>query len=240
MSGFVRAGVDINKNGGTGTSGYTYYYTTDGSIPSADNPNAETNGQRDYVMMRNVSSAVVDGVITYKVVATKEGMEDSDVLTYELKVSDGSPTFTDASLKSAVMKALGENGDISRPLTEEEMLELTELSAPSAGITDLTGLEFALNLETLDLSGNDLAETIGDFATAIRNDPFAKLITLNLSNCNLGADDPSLNSNLRRALANLPNLETLNLSDNSLYGVFSLTGGTEEPLSYAKAAPHNS
>ena len=233
LSGFVRAGVDINKNGGTGTSGYTYYYTTDGSIPSADNPNAETNGRRDYVMMRNVSSAVVDGVITYKVVATKDGMEDSDVLTYELKISDGRPTFTDASLKSAVMKALGKSGDISTPLTEEEMLELTELSAPSAGITDLAGLEFALNLETLDLSGNDLAETIGDFATAIRNDPFAKLITLNLSNCNLGADDPSLNSNLRRALANLPNLETLNLSDNSLYGVFSLTGGTEEPLSYA-------
>ena len=77
----IKFGVDVNKNGGTRTRGYTYYYTTDGTEPSA------TNGKKIATpnVTKSTTGTEVDGVCTYKVIATKEGMKDSEVVTYTFK-----------------------------------------------------------------------------------------------------------------------------------------------------------
>ena len=59
--------------------------------------------------------------------------------------------FTDAKLKATVEVALG----IPDP-TPSDMLGLTSLDASWQGITDLTGLEYATNLSTLNLCHNSL------------------------------------------------------------------------------------
>jgi len=67
--------------------------------------------------------------------------------------------FADANLKAAVEAALG----LTDP-TEIDMLGLIGLSAFSSGITDLTGLEYALNLTDLNLHSNqinDISELSG-------------------------------------------------------------------------------
>ena len=55
------------------------------------------------------------------------------------------------SLLAAIEKALGKApGD---PITAEDLAKLTKLRVPNAHISDLTGLEAAINLTMLDLGG---------------------------------------------------------------------------------------
>ena len=62
----------------------------------------------------------------------------------------------DPNLRAKIEEALGKGaGGI---ITVADMETLTELNAPSIGITDLTGIEFAANLTTLNLSFNDIAD----------------------------------------------------------------------------------
>ena len=49
------------------------------------------------------------------------------------------------------------------PITQQLMLELTNLSAPRAQISDLTGLEHARNLMNLNLDRNQISD-IGPLA----------------------------------------------------------------------------
>lgn len=60
----------------------------------------------------------------------------------------------DAKLRAAVNQALG-RGAMDQ-LNRGELAQLTTLSAAYRGITDLTGLQYAINLTYLDLSGNSL------------------------------------------------------------------------------------
>ena len=59
--------------------------------------------------------------------------------------------FPDAALKAAVEQALGKTDP-----TPTDMLGLTALDASLREISDLTGLEYATNLQTLDLSRNQI------------------------------------------------------------------------------------
>jgi hypothetical protein len=61
--------------------------------------------------------------------------------------------FADANLKAAIEAELG----VTDP-TPTDMLGLTSLNAGGQGITDLAGLEFAVNLAQLDLSGNQISD----------------------------------------------------------------------------------
>lgn len=63
--------------------------------------------------------------------------------------------FTDAALEAAVRSTLGIPTD---PITGDDMLGLTGLVAPNAGIANLEGLECASNLGFLLLSNNDLTD----------------------------------------------------------------------------------
>ncbi|MCL0101336.1 leucine-rich repeat domain-containing protein [Peptococcaceae bacterium] len=64
-------------------------------------------------------------------------------------------TFLDANLEAAVRDALGKpTGDI----TKKDMAKLTNLEAYRRGITNLSGLEYAVNLTSLDLSENQITD----------------------------------------------------------------------------------
>jgi len=118
-----------------------------------------------------------------------------DNLTADLEL------FRDAKLEAAVKATLGipEDNDIS----PEDMLRLTSLSVRSKGISDLTGLEYAVNLEYLDARYNQ----IEDLA------PLAALTKL--TTCYL----------LRNAItdlspiADLPHLETLSCGENPIQDI---------------------
>ena len=76
------------------------------------------------------------------------------------EVADLSP-FRDPNLRAAVEAALGKNP--GAVITAEDMAALTELSARSRDIRDLTGLELATELEYLDLSYN-LIDDLGSLS----------------------------------------------------------------------------
>ena len=60
----------------------------------------------------------------------------------------------DPNLRAAIHNALGLNRPI---ITQADMLRLEALPAERRGITDLTGIEYALNLKNLLLQGNNIA-----------------------------------------------------------------------------------
>ena len=66
-------------------------------------------------------------------------------------------TITDPSLRAALNAALGRN--LMDAIDRAELARLTALNAAGLGITNLTGLEFAVNLTTLDLRNNNITST---------------------------------------------------------------------------------
>ena len=61
--------------------------------------------------------------------------------------------FPDAGLESAIREGLGlPSGDIHK----SDLFGMLELSAAEKGISDLTGLEYCVNLDVLDLHGNSI------------------------------------------------------------------------------------
>ena len=65
-------------------------------------------------------------------------------------------TITDANLRAAIETALHKASGAS--ITRAEMASLTHLEAPNSNISDLTGLEFATRLTSLNLSNNLIAD----------------------------------------------------------------------------------
>lgn len=87
-----------------------------------------------------------------------DSLKDSlSVYETEKQKVDPVAKIPDTKLRKAVLKALGRDPDTdTAPIRVSEMVGLTALTAQNAGITDLTGLQHAVNLKTLDLSGNGL------------------------------------------------------------------------------------
>ena len=107
-------------------------------------------------------------------------------------------SFPDPNLEAAVRSALGIPTD---PIMPADMLLLTELDADWANIADLTGLEYATNLQYLYLEGNYTLTNVTAFASLVN------LTFLDLDYCNF--------TNLA-ALAGLENLNSLILYENGL------------------------
>ncbi len=106
--------------------------------------------------------------------------------------------FPDPALRSALRL------ELRQPLgciTAEQLIELRELQLSGLGITNLSGLEFALNLETLDLSGNAIQSV-----TAIGN--LNVLKWLDISSNNIENIEP---------LTGLEIIQVLNLSGNDIF-----------------------
>ena len=112
-------------------------------------------------------------------------------------VAAANVNIPDANLRKAINKALGANRAATAAVTEAEMKTLTSLTAERARIRNLTGLEKATNLTTLDLS-------------------YISSILYRVE----GISDIS-------ALSGLTNLTTLNLSDNAITDISALSGLTK-------------
>ena len=64
----------------------------------------------------------------------------------------------DVNLRAAIEAALGKGDAVFVSITSEEMATLTSLRAQNKGIRDLTGLEYAINLENLYAPDNQIAD----------------------------------------------------------------------------------
>ena len=126
----------------------------------------------------------------------------------------------DANLRQAVRESLKLPDDVL--LTQLEMKRLTELDAQDRQITNLTGVEHAINLTWLNLGANEirdlspLAELIHLEALWVYVNPLSDISPLtnlaNLKTLDLGVCQIA---NIR-PLANLKKLEILRLDDNGL------------------------
>ncbi len=113
--------------------------------------------------------------------------------------SESSPvTIPDANLRAAIAAVLGKARGAT--ITAAEIARMNRLVANNVGISDLTGLEFAVNLKWLYLSGNRITDI----------SPLAGLT--NLRRLYLSGNNISDVS----ALSGLTNLTELHLNDNPL------------------------
>ncbi|MEK8129204.1 leucine-rich repeat protein [Paenibacillus filicis] len=130
-------------------------------------------------------------------------------------VSGAAVSFADSGLEAAVRDALHKPSGV---ISTEDLQELTQLQASGRGIRDIAGLEYAVNLQTLNLSDNE----IGDVA---RLGSLTKLETLILNGNRIVSAD---------ALRSLSSLKSLWLTNNRLTGVNAL--GPLSQLRYLYAA----
>ena len=110
----------------------------------------------------------------------------------------------DPNLRTAIREAL--NLPDQTPITQQEMLRLTYLEAADRGITDLTGLEYATNLQSLELHRNPIVD-ISPLAH------LTKLEGFNLWGCQIVDLSP---------LRNLKNLRGIILGDNQISDISPL------------------
>ena len=128
--------------------------------------------------------------------------------------------ISDPNLRQAVEAALGKPSGAT--ITKAEMGTLTELSAPNADITDLTGLEAAVNLQRLYL-GHEYVSAEGRF---INSNTISDLTPLSgLTQLTLLDLDGNAISDIS-ALAGLTNLVVLRLGRNVIMDISALSGLT--------------
>ena len=128
---------------------------------------------------------------------------DRSVLSRLSNLSEAN--IPDANLRAAIKLAMGKTSE--DPVTSFEMAFLSELEAPNSNISDLTGLELATNLTSLDLGtewvsgeGNVNSNHISDFS------PLSNLTSLtSLYLSGISISDVS-------ALSGLTNLTLLDIS----------------------------
>ena len=131
----------------------------------------------------------------------------------------------DPNLRQAIRETL--ELPPNAPVTQQEMLKLQRLHAPSKGIADLTGLEYATNLQNLSAWANPISNLI-----PLSN--LTQLKSIDLGGCqiidvtplaNLQLEWLSLNGNQIvnvSPLANLTQLKELWIKDNQIVNVIPL------------------
>ena len=120
--------------------------------------------------------------------------------------------FKDENLKSAILEDAGNDYDINKDgeLSIEEMKKIDNLGyLAGKGITDLTGLEYAINVEYIDLSNFEIEEG-AELNNITDISPLKNLTKLTFLQLNgNGIEDIS-------ALSDLTNLENLYLPHNKI------------------------
>ena len=115
----------------------------------------------------------------------------------------------DPNLRAAIHESLQRPEHL--PINRAAMLHVVEIDARDRGITDLTGLEFATNLEYLELARNPISDL-----TPVAN--LTKLYRLFAWNCEIADISP---------LTNLTELRYLDLSYNRIADITALAGMTQ-------------
>ncbi len=80
------------------------------------------------------------------------------VLSQSTNILTGEVVIPDPNLRAAIAEALGKGDTTVVSITAEEMVTLTSLVANNRGIQELTGLEFAINLDYLAAHDNQIAD----------------------------------------------------------------------------------
>lgn len=95
------------------------------------------------------SAQVYDTALAMRALATADGTDSA--------ANQSSVLIPDKNLRTAINMALGRNAMDS--LDRSELLRLTNLAAVGMNINNLTGLEWALNLQSADLRNNNITST---------------------------------------------------------------------------------
>ena len=137
----------------------------------------------------------------------------------------GSPDLIpDANLRAVIEAALGKAS--GAPITQTEMATLTRLDAQDKEIRDLTGLEFATNLTSLNLGGELSGWGAGGVRLRLDSNTISDISPLShltkLTSLNLSGNDISDFS----PLSNLTNLTTLTLINTTISNLLPLTNLT--------------
>ena len=135
-------------------------------------------------------------------------------LTLPLTATAQVVDIPDSNLRAAVEKALGKASGAT--ITADEMASLTNLEARNANISDLTGLEYATNLITLDLSWLETERGWINSNSVSDLSPLSGLT--HLSGLSLGYNNISDIS----PLSGLTHLTWLDLRDNAIGDLSSL------------------
>ena len=126
--------------------------------------------------------------------------------------------FPDPNLRAAIATALGKPSGAT--ITAADMETLTALFAPNANITDLTGLEYATNLSTLDI-GAKFVEAEGRIVNSNSVSDISPLAGLNNLTFLLLVDNSITDIS---PLVGLNNLTTLSVWGNSISDILPLAG----------------
>ena len=210
------------RNQGSGQSAATtlqYYQSVNASISSSD-----TRVGSHAVGSLNASSSSVESISlnapssagTYyygacvSSVSGESNTNNNCSVGVRVTVSAGGSSTTnvdipDTNLRAAIRRALRK---VSGAITRAEMATLKILEAPDSDISDLTGLEFATGLTSLNLSVNIISDI-----TPLSG--LTNLTSLNLS-VNIISDITPLSG--------LTNLTSLNLSVNAITDISPLAG----------------
>lgn len=152
----------------------------------------------------------------------------------EVETSSNAVTISDENLRKAICTALNKDYTEGVTITEAEMASITELIAPNAGITDLTGLAYAENLVVLNLSGNDLSACFEDYGREFYSlgKTLRNLVTLNLSDCKIGSGDNEMVFFMVYGIGASAKLETIDFSGNGLYGLLEFTVASSTHITF--------
>ena len=144
------------------------------------------------------------GEYTIKITAYQsDGLTSTKTFIFYAPVDTTSVTFPDANLETVIREAIDK---LEGPISVSDLESLVMLEAPGKGISDLTGLEYCLNLQYLGLWDSNISDI----------SPLAGL--LNLQGLELDGNNISDIS----PLAGLINLEYLNLLSNNISDISSL------------------
>ena len=136
-------------------------------------------------------------------------------LTLPLAATAQVVDIPDLNLRAAIEEALGKASGAT--ITVDEMARLPHLTARGANITNLTGLEFAANLTSLDLGYGD-----GETSHAVKDlSPLADLVQLTSLHL------PGKSISDISAVAGLTNLTYLNLEGNPISDISPVVGLTK-------------
>lgn len=135
-------------------------------------------------------------------------------------------TINDENLRKIICTALNKEYTEGCTITENEMASLTELDASHSDVADIEGLQYAVNLEKLDLSYTKIASS-QRFAN-IETDyllKMTKLKYLDVSGCGQYATNTTKYwfDDIIRNVGALSVFETLKASDNNLKGQIYLS-----------------
>ena len=140
-------------------------------------------------------------------------------LTLPLTATAQVVDIPDPNLRAAIEKVLGKAPGTT--ITATEMATLTRLEARNANITDLTGLEFATNLTSLNLGPEKVANEWRNSNAVKDLSPLAGLTQLTLLHL------PGNSISDISAVAGLTNLTWLNLWGNSISDISPVVGLTK-------------